>query len=317
MVIEGEAQPLGSGGYPMAQPAGGMATDRALAQIVTAQRVAVKRRQGEIRQSIALAAQAAGSDYFYRWEVNNRGKGTKDVIEGISITGTMAVARIYGNCAVRCVVAHETATHWTMAAEFVDYETGFTSVRQFQQRKNQNVGMKDQDRASDMVFQIAQSKAIRNVIRNVLGDLCEFALEEAKRGLLAVVERDPAKAKNGCIKLAGRLGIDGSRIERAIGRALVNWTVHDIAACAARLRSIEDGFAMADDLFPSTEQAEANMRAEDGDERPMPQAKPVGASPVVEDKAPAVETVADEGPDDEGPDDEGPNPANVAGIRFT
>lgn len=275
MVIEGEALPAERYTYPVASPASGPATDRALAQIVTAQRVAVKRRQDEIRRSVALAAQAAGSDFFYRWEVNNRRTGSKDIVEGISIIGTMAVARIYGNCAVRCIVANETPTHWTMAAEFVDYETGFTLVRQFQQRKNQNTGMKDADRAADLVFQIAQSKATRNVIRASLGDLCDFAMEEAKRGLLAVIEKDPAKAKQGCIKLASKLGISGARIERQIGRPLANWTIHDIAACAARLRSIEDNFATADDLFPTEEQASQGEGDGEGDKRPEPKAQPV------------------------------------------
>lgn len=280
MVIEGQAVASTTGGYPVASPAGGPATDRALAQIVTAQRVAVKRRQDEIRNTLRMAAQVAGDDFFYRWEVNNRSKGTKDVVEGVSIVGAMAVARIYGNCATRCIIAGETGTHWTMAAEFVDYETGFTLVRQFQQRKNQNTGMKDVDRAADLVFQIAQSKAIRNVIRGALGDLCDYAVEEAKRGMLAVIQNDPEKARAGCIKLAGKLGIDGSRIERVIGRPLAQWTVTDIATAASRLRSVSDGFANADDLFPTADQAAAIARDEDGgDERPEPKATPIDSGP--------------------------------------
>lgn len=303
MVIQGEALPAERGGYPVPAPVGGMATDRALAQIVTAQRVAVKRRQDEIRRNIALAAQAAGSEYFYRWEVNNRRTGSKDIVEGVSIIGAMAVARIYGNCATRCIVASETPTHWTMAAEFVDYETGFTLVRQFQQRKNQNTGMKDVDRAADLVFQIAQSKAIRNVLRGALGDLCDFAVEEAKRGLLAKIEEDPDKARAGCIKLANRLGIDGHRIERVMGRAIAKWTVTDIAAAAARLRSIEDGFASADDLFPTPEQAAANAAAEettDTQPRGTPQAQPVGESPKVAPKEDAPAPATDPPPPADG-----------------
>lgn len=296
-VIEGEALPAERGGYPVPMAGGGMATDRALAQIVTAQRVAVKRRQDEIRRSISLAAQAAGSDFFYRWEVNNRSKGTKDVVEGVSIIGAMAVARIYGNCATRCIVASDTPTHWTMAAEFVDYETGFTLVRQFQQRKNQNTGMKDVDRAADLVFQIAQSKGIRNVIRGALGDLTDFAVEEAKRGLLAVIEKNPEKARAGVIKLASNLGIEGARIERLIGRSLERWTVHDIATAAARLRSIEDGFATADDLFPTPEQADEDERAEKAtatQARGTPAATPVGESPKPAAAPPTEPPPADE-----------------------
>jgi len=328
MVIEGEALPAERGGYPMANPSGGQAVDRALAQIVTAQRVAVKRRQDEIRRSISLAAQSAGSDYFYRWEVNNRKTQSKDIVEGVSIIGAMAVARIYGNCATRCIIAGENATHWTMAAEFVDYETGFTVVRQFQQRKNQNTGMRDTDRAADLVFQIAQSKAMRNVIRAALGDLCDFAVEEAKRGLLAVIEKDPEKARAGCIKLAQRLGIEGARIERVIGRSLAQWTVTDIAAAAARLRSIEDGFASADDLFPTPEQAAANAQADDpANERPMPQAAPVGetpkpAKPKAQEPAPEREPPASDGDGAPPPGDEDDGFPGVVsdprqdGIRF-
>jgi hypothetical protein len=284
MIIEGDPVARGSN-LPVAQPVtGGMATDRALAQIVTAQRVAVKRMQSEIRRNISLAAQVAGSDYFYRWEVNNNRTKSKDVIEGISIHGAMAVARLYGNCAARCIVASETATHWHLVAEFVDYETGFTLQRPFQQRKSQNTGMKDQDRAADLVFQIAASKAVRNVIRGVLGDLCDFAMEEAKRGLLAVIQNDPAKAKTGVIKMAQKLGIDGPRIERVIGRAMEKWTVTDIATAASRLRSIDDGFASADDLFPTAEQvAEAEAREAGGD-RPEPKAQPVQQAPAAAEK---------------------------------
>lgn len=241
----------GAGQAPMLAPRQpSPALDEAMANIVTAQKVAVKRDMGAIMRTVQTIAAAAGQKFYYSWSVNDRANNRQSLVEGLGIKGAMAVATCYGNCRVDAVIAQETQSHVTFAARFVDYETGFTLTRLFQQRKGQNTGMKDKDRAADLVFQIGQSKAIRNVIIQALPILCEEAKDSAKSALLDRIAGNPEAARTAILSRLDDLGVDNNRVERVIGRTVAKWSAQHMARIWAELTAIQDGLADADDLYP-------------------------------------------------------------------
>ncbi|MFN7341292.1 MAG: hypothetical protein ACK5VI_09470 [Opitutia bacterium] len=241
----------GAGQAPMLAPRQpGPALDEAMAAIVTAQKVAVKRDMGAIMRTVQTIAAAAGQKFYYSWSVNDRANNRQSLVEGLGIKGAMAVATAYGNCRVDAVIAQETQSHVTFAARFMDYETGFTLTRLFQQRKSQNTGMKDKDRAADLVFQIGQSKAIRNVIIQALPILCEEAKDSAKSALLDRIALNPEAARAAILSRLDDLGVDTNRVERVVGRIVAKWSAQHMARIWAELTAIQDGLADADDLYP-------------------------------------------------------------------
>lgn len=242
----------GAGQAPMLAPRQpGPALDEAMANIITAQRVAVKRDIRSILTNIKSLAAGAGQQFYYSWSVNDRANNRQSLVEGLGIKGAMAVATCYGNCRVDAVIAQETQSHVTFAARFVDFETGFTLTRLFQQRKNQNTGMKDKDRAADLVFQIGQSKAIRNVIIQALPTYCEEAKEAAKSALIGRIADNPDGARNHILGRLEDLGIEVNRVERVVGRTVAKWSAQHMARIWAELTAIQDGLADADDLYPT------------------------------------------------------------------
>lgn len=240
----------------------GAATDRAMADLVTAQRVAVKRDIPNVLRNIQALASAAGARFYYSIPFKNRKTGAVEPVEGISIKGALAVVTAYGNARVRCIVAEETQASWLFLAEFVDLETGFTLVRPFQQRKGQDTGMRDGARQGDMVFQIGASKAIRNVVANALPLYCEEAFEAAKQSLADKIGRNPDGARNRLVEIIEGMGIPLPRVERVLGRAAGAWVVRDMARLHTMLTAIQDGMATVDDLFPRPEDDEEPQEAQ-------------------------------------------------------
>lgn len=214
-----------------------------------AQPVAVKRDTSAILEQIKIFAAAGGTDYFYSWSTNNK-DGTKGTVEGISIDGALTVSRLYGNCDVDCRV-EDTGSHYLFYARFTDYETGYRLTRAFQQRKNQNTGMRDADRQSDIVFQIGQSKALRNVIENALRPFTNFAFQEAKGAIVEKVGKNLAQYKE---RVAARFKdweIPLDRVERVVARTIDKWVAADVAKVIAQIQAVNDGMANASDLWPA------------------------------------------------------------------
>lgn len=258
-------EPQSSHRLPVAQPKSD--TDQAMANIVTAQRVAIKRNLPDILRNAKTLAAAASQKFYYSIPFKERAKDGKPErtvhVEGLSIDGAMAAASIYGNCRVEAFPASDTATHWTFMARFVDYETGFTLTRAFNQRKSQSTGMRDAERNLDIVFQIGQSKAIRNVIIGALKWLADEMFQAAKSGVLERIARSPENARKWLIQQLELIDVDIRRVERIVTRPADRWLVTDMAKLFAELQSVKDGFADADDLWPS-DAAEA-LRREQAD----------------------------------------------------
>ncbi len=216
--------------------------------------VAVRRDLAQVRQQIGRLAAAMGDEFYYRWPVKTKNKETgqyeTDWVEGISVKGTNACARIYGNCAVQ-VRAHDLGNHWMIVARFADLETGYVLERPFQQRKGQNIGgQMDGGRALDIVFQIGVSKATRNVVDNAITEFTDYAFQEARHAIIDKVGKEPDKFRARILARLQELKIGVDRVERRHGRTYEKWLAHDMALIIAEIQAINDNMAHPDEMFP-------------------------------------------------------------------
>ncbi|MEY4299252.1 MAG: hypothetical protein RIR25_488 [Verrucomicrobiota bacterium] len=260
-----QQQGAGADMMPTLMPrAGGQQTDAALAHFVTAQRVAVKRNLGSIMQEVQALGQASGADFYYRIPFKDRRSGDTTWVEGPSIDCAMAVAMAYGNCKVGATVSQETHEYWRFSAVFIDLEKGTTVTREFQQRKSQSSGMRDAGRQIDIIFQVGQSKAIRNVIVAALPTPTNLAYAAAKKSVLAKVEQDPQRFREWLGEQIEAMRFDPKRIERAMGTPLRAWSLSQLARVYADLKAVKDGVVQADELWPvdGAPPADAPVRSE-------------------------------------------------------
>lgn len=250
---------------------------RSTAEIVTAQQVPVRRDIRRVLTNIKALAAAAGKDYVYGWEVKERKTGRKTWIEGPTIKLANDVAREYGNCKIDFRVEDQ-GSHWIFYALFADWETGFSMVRAFQQRKGQDTGMADAARQQDIVFQIGQSKAIRNVIVNALSTIVAYAMEEAKGAVFERVGKNPGKAREWILQTLKDINVDKKRVEAIYGRSADNWTVPDMSRIYSELQSVLSGMMVADEVFPVPQTEAAAKKAED--DSPLAAREPAASAPV-------------------------------------
>lgn len=259
---------------PAVPGAHGSLTTGMQGDVITAQRCAVPRNMTRILVNLKALASAAGKEYVYGWEVNDRKNNRKVWIEGPTIKLANDLAREYGNCQVDCRVMDE-GRHWIFYARFVDLETGFSMVRAYQQRKGQDTGMKDDQRAMDLIFGIGQSKAIRNVVVNALSTLANYCVDAAKGSLLDKVSNSPEKAREWIKSQLVKLEINIKRVEAVHGRTAAHWTVPDMARIYTEIQSIVDGMVNAEDVYPLPDEAEKKTRVESplAEEKPEPKTK--------------------------------------------
>lgn len=218
--------------------------------VITARKVEVRRDEAMILQKIAAQAAAAGEHWYYAFPVKKKGGGT-DTIEGLSIKGANACARLYGNCQVDCRVL-DAGKSWLIYARFVDYETGFSLTRPFQQSKTgSQLGGKDDERREQASLSIGVSKAERNVICNALETFTDYAFESAKENLVKRVGSKLKEYVQRCINRLGELGVETKRAERNIGKTVDAWVARDVAKLIAEIKSVQDGMATAEETWPS------------------------------------------------------------------
>jgi hypothetical protein len=236
-------------GHGLVRPTTGLA-DR----VIGAQHVAVYRDEAKILQKLSALAAAAGTDWFYRFPVKSK-DGRTDYIEGPSIKLANDVARIFGNN-VNEVREIDNGDSWTFYARFTDIETGFSMERAYRQRKSQtSIKTKDAERQLDQTYQIGQSKAIRNCIVNSLQIYADYAFEHARNSLVDKIGKDLDGYRKRVVEGVARIPVALNRVERVIGRAAKDWLAPDIAQAIAMMKSIADGMASVDDMFPPIEQA--------------------------------------------------------------
>lgn len=226
---------------PLAAPA-----DR----VFGAQAVAVYRDEARVLQKLSALGAAAGGDWFYRFPVKNRKKGTTDWIEGPSIKLANDLARIYGNCDVDVRVI-DIGKEWIIYARFTDFETGYSLTRPFQQQKGgSKMGGDDDARRLDIALQIGVSKAIRNVVVNALQTFADHSFEAARNSLVDRIGKDLQGWTARTVKGISNLGVPLDRVEFVVGRASKDWTAPDVAMVIAMMKAIADGMATIEETFP-------------------------------------------------------------------
>ncbi len=212
---------------------------RTQTQYATAVRVQVPRDIDRVIERVEKEAKYAADDFLYSFSI---GKGEKrTLVEGVSIDGAMILARNYGNCGVDVDIVQEGPQHWILKAVFVDLETGYTLPRLFRQRKSGAVhGKFDEDRKLDIAFQIAQSKAQRNVITKAMPSyLVAAAVTASKKAAAAKIE-DLPKAIHDAVATFGKMNVTPEQLEAFIGVPRARWNATDIVRLRATYRAINE-----------------------------------------------------------------------------
>jgi hypothetical protein len=251
----------------------------------TAVSVQKPRNFNQFIEKVKTEASYAGESFYYRWPVKKDGK-VSGYVEGGSIGMAACLARNFGNCVVNTTITEENSREWEFAADFIDLETGFTMRRLFRQRKSQNIGKKyDDARAEDMVFQIGQSKAQRNVILKAMPEwLVDECMEEAKSQELKKIQSMglvPARDKTLQI-LQQKYGVEQARVLAIFGYENVEQIGADqLVELKGMIQALKEKHNTAEELFPLIEK------------KPEPTVEEKKAQKAEEEKA------ADVLPDDE------------------
>jgi len=223
----------------------------------TAMRVARPRapRLAEIKEACLSEAALMGEDGFYVWDVKSK-DGPK-VVHGPTVGLMLACARNWGDCAIDVEVQEHGRT-FVFIASFIDLETGYNVRRAFRQNKAQNIGSRyDSERAEDMVFQIGQSKAIRNVIRNALPVWLTTAAENAAADVVygeVNAEGIPAAAAKCIAAFKAEFAVKASALVAKIGRPVDDWTARDIVSLRTAFAALRSGDATLAEVFPAQQE---------------------------------------------------------------
>lgn len=237
---------------------------RSQTQFHTAVAVQRPRNLDKVVAAVLREAEFAGDAFYYSFPMGGK------KIEGPSIGLAMAVAREWGNCAVP-VEYYETPGEWVFHAHFVDLERGFTVSRVFRKKKGKGAFKKlEDDRAEDMTFQAAQSRAIRNVVlAGVPRWLTDQAKERAKDAVLKGISKEGlAAATDKALKFLAGYGITEERVIAVLEKPKNAWASEDIATLRGMASQLKDGQATAEQLFPSVEVKKAPSHKEPPKEEP-------------------------------------------------
>ena len=239
----------------------GRALQRVQTDYVTAVAVQKPRDIDAVVRDLDREVQYAKEDFYYAW---SQGDGE---IEGISYGGAMAIARAWGNCVVPPPLVRDLEDGAVeITASFVDLEQDFTCSRAFRHTPTpapaKFANKADQiERWANMQFQVAQSKAIRNVVRagvpswlvaRVTGKAREAVqLDINKHGIEATV-------KQGVAALAKMLGVPVEMMERAVvgkwGAPLATASVQDVEdlkTAFAAIKASDDRQMVGFEIFPA------------------------------------------------------------------
>lgn len=264
-------------------------------QYHTAVMVQRPRDLDKVVKAVMREAVLAGEAFYWHWPVKVKDKKTgkyeTKTLDGPSIGLAMCVAREWTNVAVP-VDYTETLTHDVFTAHFVDLERGFTISRIWKQRKGANKNLDSYgDRAENMTFQAAQSRAIRNaVLAGVPKWLVDQAKEAAKEAVLKKITPEKlAAARATILGIMKGWGVDEPRIVAVVGVPMSQWGPEEIVLLKGMSTQIREGQATADELFPPLE-AEQEPEGKKAPGRPKKPQDPVPEQPV--NPAPETPTTA-------------------------
>jgi hypothetical protein len=228
----------------------GRTLQQARAGFVTAVTVQKPRERMKVLRACEEEAAIAGDEFFYAWTVTNK-DGKKSLIEGPSVNLALTAVRNWGNSGVM-VNVDETHDTYIFTATFIDLETGFNLQRTFRQKKSRKIGKYDQDRAEDIIFQIGQSKAIRNVIVNAIPSwLVSSMMDKSKENIIKKIEKKGiVQARQDTIAFFERYGITVDRVETRLQKKATAWDTNDLAMLYGAIKTLTEGVESPDEIFP-------------------------------------------------------------------
>jgi len=216
---------------------------------VTAMQVLKPRNLNKVISKCVEEARIAGEEFIYSWKQGG------SIIEGLTIGAALSIVRNFGNSMVD-VEVEENEKAYIFTAYFCDLETGFNISRSFRQNKQSPKNKYGKDiyegnRGEDIIFQIGQSKAIRNVIMNAVPKwLASKVLEEAKNNAMATINNmGEVKARELLLRKIDNLKIELPKVENIFGKAK-SWDKIKLVQLSSALKSIENGYEDEDTLFP-------------------------------------------------------------------
>jgi hypothetical protein len=248
---------------------------------------------GQVLRHALAEAHLLGEDFFYAWDVNDR--GGKKQIAGLSIDGAMMLLRNWGNAATDVEVLAADDEAYVFKATFIDLETGATCSRLYRKHRSQPPGKYDAQRWDDMQFSDGQSRAIRNVITAALPQwlqnrCLDQAFKAAERGIST-----PAEERQAVAARAKAVGVDQKRLEAKMGKPVGRLDASDLVSLRAMLRTIEEGHAKPLELFAlPDEKAIATIPADkEGETLYSKFAKRLQASPNAIDLSAVADRIAE------------------------
>jgi len=221
----------------------------------TAVQVLHPRRLKVVKEMVLSEVELEPEACYYSWLVNDKNSptGKKEVV-GATIGLEMSIARNFGNCAIDIEI-QETPDSYIFIPAFLDLESGFTFRRAFRQNRVQNIGTKyNPERAEDMRFQIGQSKAIRNVIRNATPKaLTNAAIERARDLVRNKISADGIeKTREGVLKSFKNLNIDVETLAEYTGITdPAKWNLDMLESLITIGKAIKNGDTTKAEIFGS------------------------------------------------------------------
>ncbi len=220
---------------------------------VTAMQVIKPRNLNRVISKCVEEASIAGEEFLYSWRQGG------SIIEGLTIGAALSIVRNFGNSMVD-VEVEEQEKAYIFTAYFCDLETGFNLSRSFRQNKQSpktkyGKDIYEGERGGDIIFQIGQSKAIRNVILNAVPRwLASKVLEEAKNNAMATINNmGEVKARELLLRKIDNLKIDLPKVEAMYGK-VKSWDKVKLVQLSSALKSIENGYENEETLFPPLQQ---------------------------------------------------------------
>lgn len=217
---------------------------------VTAMQVMKPRNLNKVISKCVEEASIAGEEFIYSWRQGG------SIIEGLTIGAALSIVRNFGNSMVD-VEVEEKDKAYIFTAYFCDLETGFNISRSYRQNKASPKSKNGKDiyegeRGTDIIFQIGQSKAIRNVVLNAIPRwLSTKVLEEAKNNAMATINNmGEVKARELLLNKIEALKIDKTKVENNFGKSK-SWDKVKLVQLSAALKSIENGYEEEETLFPN------------------------------------------------------------------
>jgi len=150
----------------------------------------------------------------------------------------------------------------------------------------------------DIAYSIGQSKAIRNVICNALQTYADYAFEQARDSLVEKIGKDLDRWRERTLQGLAKMPVELARVERVVGRAARDWLAPNVAQVIAMMKSVADGMATVDEVFPPIEApapaAEGERTAADVPtaDQQGGGAQSTGQQPAVEETRPSPDDAA-------------------------